>query len=91
MGGFLRFVVVVFTLITVMLIGAVGVSAGSGTFGSSHASQTVHRLLSGHSEDNNGNNDGNGGGGCELKRDHHHHGHATGGHENECDGGDDTD
>ena len=86
MRGLLRFVVIAFTLITVMLVAAVGVSAGSGTFGSSHAAKTVVHLMLGHSEDNHGNGNGDG---CHEKNHNQHH-DATGGHENDCDGDDDT-
>jgi hypothetical protein len=48
MRGGLSIVVVVATVITLSLAGAVGVSAHSGTFGSSHATAGVEKLVSEH-------------------------------------------
>jgi hypothetical protein len=66
-----------FTIVSLLLVAAVGVSASSGKFAlfSGHSAQTVAH-----------HDNGEGGGNCK----HHHH--ATGDHENDdddCDGGGD--
>ena len=93
--GLLRFFVVAFTVVSLLLVAAVGVSASSGKAGSDTLKNSVVSLFSGHSEqtaahheNSNGNGDGRGDK-CKAHKPHHHH--ATGDHENndEC-GGDDS-
>lgn len=81
MRGLLRLFVVAFTVLTLMLVAAVGVSATSGSARSAHAFDSVVGLFSGHSESNgNGGNDQ-----CPPNKKHHHH---TDGHKHHpCDDG----
>jgi hypothetical protein len=84
-GGRLQFVralvrglVVGFTIVSLLLVAAVGVSASSGKVG----------LFSGHSVQRAAHHDnGDGGGNCRPHHKHHHH--ATGDHDNDddCGGG----
>lgn len=99
-----RVLVIGLTVATLTLAAAVGVSAGSGTFGSSHAAATVTHLVTGNVDlgflhqsvsqgvsatANHGQDKEKGQ--CHEPKKHHHHG--TPGHKNHpCgDGGDDTD
>lgn len=66
MRGLARIFVVGFTVITLMLVAAVGVSATTGSAGSAHAFNSVVGLFSGHT---NGNGDDK----CPPPKNHHHH------------------
>jgi hypothetical protein len=97
--GLLRGIVVAFTVLTLLVVAAVGVSASSGKIGSSNSlKNSVVAVLSGHfdqagfhegtstGEDKHGGNQGD-----VCKPFKHHHKHATPDRENEaCDGGDDS-
>ena len=88
MRGLLRFVVVGFTVVSLLLVAAVGVSASSGKAGSDTLKNSVVSLFSGHSEqtaahkEGNGNGDG-GGGGDKCKPPKKEHKTATGDHDND--------
>lgn len=78
MRGLLRFFVVAFTVVSLLLVAAVAVSASSGKVGlfSGHSGQTAA-----HHEN------GDGGGNCRPQQKHHHT-HATDDQDNdECGGG----
>ena len=107
MRSLLQLVVVAFTVVTLTLVAAVGVSAGSGKFGGSHGSDSVVALTShfdlgsfhiGSSEKSTKGNDNKGEGdkgdkGKECKPPKKHHEHGTPGHKHHPCGetGDDTD
>ncbi len=79
MGVLLRFVVAAFTIVTLALVAAVGVSAGSRGFGTSHGSV----VLSGQLQHFLGNSkEGDNGDKCELTNKKHHHKHTP---PHECD------
>jgi hypothetical protein len=91
MRGLLRLAVVGFTVVSLLLVAAVGVSASSGRAGSDTLKNSVVALFSGHSEqtaahhengNGEGNGEGNGGGGDKCRPHPRHHHHATGDHEN---------
>ena len=98
--GLFRTIVVAFTVLTLLVVAAVGVSASSGKLGSSNTvKNTVVAVLSGHFDQagfhegttTNGdhNNNGNKGGTCKPPKKAHKH--ATPDRENPgCDTGDDS-
>jgi hypothetical protein len=99
--GLLRFVVVGFTVVSLLLVGAVGVSASSSK--SRSAEQVRHSvvaLFSGHLDEtalhegtgstNNGDGSQHGNRDHECKPSKKHHHHATNDHENNECGGDDS-
>ena len=85
MRGLAHFAVVAVTVLTLMLGAAVGVSAHSGTFGSSHGTSTVS-ILDNHidfsflKEKQSGDGQGNDGHGQECGQKGHHE-DATSGHD----------
>jgi hypothetical protein len=97
--GLLRGIVVAFTVLTLLVVAAVGVSASSGKIGSADTlKHSVVAVFSGHfdqtgfhegtniGEDKHGGNQGDN---CKPPKKHHKH--ATADRENEaCDGGDDS-
>jgi hypothetical protein len=97
MRGLVQFAVVAVTVVTLMLGAAVGASAHSGTFGSSHG--TTVSVLNNHFDfgflrEKSGGGEGSGdkhGDGCNENNDHHDH--STPGHKHHPCGnkGDDTD
>jgi hypothetical protein len=98
--GLFRTIVVAFTVLTLLVVAAVGVSASSGKLGSSNAlKNSVVAVFSGHFDQTgfhegtttNGdhNNNGNKGGTCKPPKKAHKH--ATPDRENPgCDTGDDS-
>jgi hypothetical protein len=98
--GLFRGIVVAFTVLTLLVVAAVGVSASSGKIGSSNTlKHSVEAALTGHfdqtgfHEGSNTKSDdrnlGNKGGTCKPPKKHHTH--ATPDRENPgCDGGDDS-
>ena len=94
MRGLVRLAVVAFTVVSLMLVGVVGVAAtsGSGKAQTTKAFNSVVSLVSGHSDQNGHQNSANGPnnsskekegkdkevGLCHVKKDHKH---ATPGHE----------
>jgi hypothetical protein len=67
-----RGLVVGFTIVSLLLVAAVAVSASSGKVG----------LFSGHSAQTAPHQNNGDGGGCRPHQKHHHH--ATGDHDNDC-------
>lgn len=101
MRSLINFAVVAVTVLTLMLGAAIGVSAKSGTFGTSHGSTSVSilnnhidfgflREKSGDGQGNNKDKDKHGEG---CKGDNEHHEHGTPSHKHHPCGnkGDDTD
>ena|SRR5450759_4512860 len=103
--GLLRVLVVGFTVVSFLIVAAVGVSASSGKVGSSNTlKNSVVAVFSGHVDQtgfhegttntdntNSNNNDRQGGHkGDECKPPKKHHKHVTGDHENDRCGGDDS-
>jgi hypothetical protein len=98
--GLLRGFVVAFTVVTLLVVAAVGVSASSGKIGSSNTlKNSVVAVFSGHFDqsgfhegantDKESKHTGNQGGECKPPKGHHRH--ATPDRENEqCDTGDDS-
>lgn len=96
MRSLVQFAVVAVTVVTLMLGAAVGASAHSGTFGSSHA--TTVSVLNNHFDlgflrEKSGSGDGSGdNNGKECNRDNEHHEHSTPSRKHHpCRRGDDTD
>lgn len=86
MRGLQRVFVVGFTVTSLMIVAAVGVSAASGPTRSAHAFDSVAALVSGHFDltgtHTEGNrNEGNGNGNDRCPPPNKHHKHHTGGHE----------
>jgi hypothetical protein len=101
--GLLRLVVVAFTVISLLVVAAAGVAAGAGKQGSANAAtHSVVAVFSGHFEQlgiegiqggsitsaERGSHSGGQGDDCRPHKKHHHH--ATGDHENNECGGDDS-
>jgi hypothetical protein len=93
--GLLRVLVVGFTVVSLLIVAAVGVSASSGKNGTSDSvKHSVVALFSGHSEqsathgDSSGKGEGNGDKHGDNCKPHKKNSHATGDHENDqCGGG----
>jgi hypothetical protein len=81
--GTLRLLVVGFTILSLMVVAAVGVSASAGKSGASNAVRTSVVAMFSHTAHQGGcqNGDGEGGNTCRPSKKHHHH--ATGDHEND--------
>lgn len=91
MRGLVRLLVVGFTVITLMLVAALGVSAASGSARSGHVFDSVTGLFSGHSDVTGAHtqSNGNGNGKDECPPEKKHHFHRTGGHKHHpCGDGD---
>jgi hypothetical protein len=97
--GLLRGIVVAFTVLTLLVVAAVGVSASSGKIGSSNTlKNSVVAVFSGHFDQTGfhegttskeDTNPGNKGGTCKPPKKHHKH--VTADRENPgCEGGDDS-
>ena len=99
--GLVRVLVVAFTIVSLLLVAAVGVAASSGKVGTSNTvKNSVVAVFSGHfdqsgfheggTEISGKHNGGDEGDQCRHEKKHHKDKHATGDHENDECGGDDS-